>query len=49
MDKKKYLFIGIGVVVIFAIIASMCGGSKEKTTEEKQEEAKQEILKVIKG
>lgn len=44
MDKKKYLFIGIGVVVLFAIIASMCGGSKEKTTEEKQEEAKQEIV-----
>ena len=46
MDKKKYLFIGIGVVVLFAIIASMCGGSKdkEKEKEEKQEEAKQEIV-----
>ena len=44
MDKKKYLFIGIGVVVLFAIIASMCGGSKDKEKEEKQEEAKQEIV-----
>lgn len=45
MDKKKYLFIGIGVVVLFAIIASMCGGGKDKKeSEEKQEETKQEIV-----
>lgn len=45
MDKKKYLFIGIGVVVLFAIMASMCGGSKDKKeTEKQEEEAKQEIV-----
>lgn len=45
MDKKKYLFIGIGVVVLFAIIATMCGGGKDKkASEEKQEETKQEVV-----
>lgn len=48
MDKKKYLLIGIAVVIIIALMATMCGGGDNEEANEAKEGIKP-IQTEVKG